>query len=79
MHKISIAQTHQVLVLLDTGTSGAKILQELGLCLGTISHIHSQYHSNLPKCSGSCPVKLSSANIDYAGCIICMGKVDNAV
>ena len=79
MHKISIAQTHQVLALLNSGTSGAKIPQDLGLGLGTMSHIYSQHHSNLPKSSGVCPVKLSSANINYGRCIICMSKVDNAV
>ena len=79
MHKISTAQTQQVLALLDSGTSGAKISQELGLGLGTISRIHSQHRSNLAKSSGGHPAKLSSANIDYARCIIRMGKVDNAV
>ena len=79
MHKISIVQTHQVLALLDSGTFGAKIPQELGLGFGTVSHIYSQHYSNLPKSSGGCPVKLSSANINYDRCIICMGKVDNAV
>ena len=79
MHKISIAQTHQVLALLDSGTSGAKIHQELGLGLGTMSHIYSEHCSNLPKSSGGCPVKLSSANVNYDRWIICMGKVDNAV
>ena len=70
MHKFSIAQTHQDLALLDSGTSGAKIPQELGLGLGTISHICSQHHSDLPKPSGGCLAKLSSANIDYARCIM---------
>ena len=79
MHKISIAQTHQVLALLDSGTFGAKIPQELGLGLSTVSHIYSQHYSNLPKSSGGCPVKLSSANINYNRCIMCMGKVNNAV
>jgi hypothetical protein len=79
MHKVTTAQTNCVLALLDSGTSGAKISKELGLGLGTISRIRSQHHSNLPKSSGGCPVKLSSANIDYARHIICMEKVDNAV
>ena len=79
MHKISTAQTQQVLALLDSGTSGAKISQELGLGLGTISRIRSQHRSMLAKSSGGRPAKLSSANIDYARRIIHMGKVDNAV
>ena len=79
MHIIFIAQTHQVLTLLDSGTSSTKIPQDLGLGLGTISPIYSQHHSNLPKSFRGCPVKLSSANFNYGWCIICMGKVDNAV
>jgi len=79
MHKITAAQTKHVLFLLDSGTSATKISQELGLSLGTISNIRSQHRSNLPKSSGGRPTKLSSANIDYARCVIQMGKVDNAV
>ena len=56
-----------------------KIQQELGLGLGTMSHIYSQHYSHLPKCSGGCSVKLSSININYDRCIICMGKVNNVV
>lgn len=79
MHKITTALTNRVLALLDSGTSGAKISQELSLGLGTISRIRSQHRSYLPKSSGGRPVKLSSANIDYARRVIRMGKVDNAV
>ena len=79
MHKVTVAQTNHVLALLDSGTSGAKISQELNLGLGTISHICSQHCFDLPKSSGGHPVKLSSANIDYARCVMCMSKVDNAV
>ena len=79
MRKVTTAQTNHVLALLDSGTSGAKISQELGLGLGTISRIRSQHRSNLPKSSGGRPTKLSPANIDYARRVIRMGKVDNAV
>ena len=79
MHKITIAQTNCILTLLDSGTSVAKISEELDLGLGTISCIHAQHHSNLSKSSGGHPAKLSSANIDYARRVICMGKIDNAV
>ena len=44
-----------------------------------MSHIYSEHFSNLSKSSGGCPVKLSSANINYDWWVICMGKVDNAV
>jgi len=79
MHKITTAQTNRVLTLLDSGTSAAKISQELNLGLGTISRICAQHRSNLPKSSGGRPAKLSSANIDYARHVIRMSKVDNAV
>ena len=42
MCKITTALTNQVLISLDSGTSGAKISQELDLDLGTINCIHSQ-------------------------------------
>ena len=74
MHKITIAQTSRVLTLLDSGASAAKNSEELDLGLGTISCICAQHHSNLPKSSGGCPAKLSSANIDYAKCVIYMYK-----
>ena len=79
MRKITIAQTNRILTLLDSGASAAKISGELDLGLGTISHIHAQHRSNLPKSSGGHPAKLSSTNINYARRVICMGKVDNAV
>ena len=79
MHKITIAQTNYVLTLLDSGTSVVKISEELDLIFGTISCIGAQHCSNLPKSSGGCPAKLSSANNDYSGHVMHMGKVDNTV
>jgi hypothetical protein len=64
MCKVTTAQTNCVLALLDSGISGAKISEELGPGLGTISCICSQHHSNLSKYSGGHSVKLSTANID---------------
>jgi hypothetical protein len=61
---ITTAQTNQVLALLDSGTSGAKISWKWDLSFGTINHIHLQYCSNLFKSSGSCPLKLASVNIN---------------
>ena len=41
-------------------------------------HIITLLDSGLSGASGGHPAKLSTANIDYARCIICMGRVDNA-
>ena len=79
MQKLSIAQTLYIITLLDSGLSGAQIHNKTGFSSATISHIHSQHHSNLPKSYGGCPAKLTMANINYARHIICMEKVDNAV
>jgi hypothetical protein len=79
MHKLTTAQTLYIITLLDSGLSGGQIHDETGFSSATISHIHSQHCSNLPKASGGHPAKLTMANIDYARRIIRMGKVDNAV
>jgi len=78
MHKLSSSQITRVLTLLDAGLSGAQISLQTHLSSATISCICSTHCSHLPKASGGCPTKLTTANIDYARRIIHMGKVDNA-
>jgi hypothetical protein len=78
MRKLSSAQTHYILTLLDSGLSGAQISRQTSVGNATISRIRSEHRSNLPKSLGGCPTKLTTANIDYARRIIRMGKVDNA-
>ena len=66
IHKLTTAQTHSIIILLDSGLSGVQISKETGFSTATISCIRSQYCLNLPKSSGGCPSKLTTANITYA-------------
>ena len=68
-----------IITLLDAGTSGENISCLTGVSPSTISRIHSQFHSELPKSFGGHPSKLTPANISYAKHIVLMGKVYNAV
>ena len=79
MQKLSTAQNLYIITLLDSSLSGAQIHNRTGFNSAAISCICSQHHSNLPKSYSGCPAKLTMTNIDYASCIIHMGKVDNAV
>ena len=79
MRSLTCAQLTYIITLLDAGTSGHQIHRLTGLDIGTISMVHSQYCSELPKSSGGHPSKLNPAKIGYAKCIVCMGKADNAV
>ena len=50
-----------------------------GVSIGTISKIHSEHCSDLPKSSGGCPVKLFPANINHAINLITSGKAEIVV
>ena len=78
MQKLSSAQIHRILNLLDSGLSIRQISHQTGHGIATISRTCSDYRPELQKSSGSCPTKLSTTNIEYARRIIRMGKVDNA-
>ena len=75
--KLICAKTLYIITLLDSGLSEAQICDQTGFSSATISYVHSQHHSNLPKASGDDPPKLSMENINYIKWIICMGKVNN--
>ena len=70
MQKLSSAQIHRILNLLDLGLSIQQISHQTGHC--------SDHRPELQKSSGGCPTKLSTANIEYTHRTIHMGKVDNA-
>jgi len=78
MQKLTSAQTLHIITLLDSGLSGAQICAKTHFSSATVSHVQSQYCPNLPESSGGHPAKLTTANINYARCIIHMGKIDNA-
>ena len=79
MKSISTGQYDHILFLLDSGKSGYEIKFTTGISASTISHICSQYHSDLPKALRGCPSKVTDTNICHAMCLVTSGKVDNAV
>jgi transposase len=79
MKSISPAQKTQVLKLLDTGLSGHQISSQTGVSISTISRLCSRHCPYTKKAPGSCPSKLSDANIQHAIHLIGSGKVENAV
>ena len=78
MHKLLPSKTSHILSLLTAGVSGHEISKETDVSTAAISRLHSKHLPNLPKLSGGCPSILSTANLDYARCMIKMGKIDNA-
>ena len=78
MQKLSSAQIHPILNLLDSGLSIQQISHQTGHGIGTISCTRSDHRPELQKSSGGHPMKLSTTNIEYAHRIIHMGNVDNA-
>ena len=79
MQKLSSTQLIHILKLLDSGLSVQQISHQTGHGIATISCTRSEHQPELQKSSGGCPMKLSTANVEYAHRIICMGKVDNAI
>ena len=55
MQSITPAQHTHIITLSDAGTSGEKISCLTGVSPSTISRIHSQFHSELPKSFGGHP------------------------
>ena len=79
MHKLTTAQTLNIITLLDSGLSGVQISHQTGLSTAAISHICSEHCPDLPKSSGGRPSKLTPANISYAAHLIYMGKAANTI
>ena len=79
MRSISPAQKQTILSMLNAGQSAHSIASTTGLNVSTISRIHSKEHSELQKATGGHPLKLSSANVQHAICLISSGKAENAI
>jgi transposase len=79
MHALSPSSENNILTLLDAGHSARKIAVSTGYGLATISRLRSKHCPHLSKSSGGRPLKLSSANICFAQCLISSGKADTAV
>jgi hypothetical protein len=76
---LSTAKYDRIITLLNSGTSTHDIHRLNGASTGAISKIHTEYCSEFPKSSGGRPHKLTTADINYAKCLIRMPKADNAV
>src|SRR5258707_12149891 len=79
MRYLSSTLCNHILSLLDKGHSAHQISSTTGVSIASISRLHSKHCSTLSKSSGGCPLKLSSANIHHAICLIVSGKAEPPV
>ena len=66
MRPLSVDKLNIVIFRLHSGQTSCPISFSTGFRIGTISKIHSEHCSDLPKSSGGYPVKLSPANVHHA-------------
>jgi transposase len=78
MLPLSEAKRNNVIALLLSGTSVAKIHTATGVSAGAVSQIRSQYCPNLPKNPPGRPSKLTAANLHHALYLITSQKAENA-
>ena len=62
--KLISAKTLYIITLLDSGLSESQICDQTGFSGATISYVHSQYYSKLPKASGDDPFMFTITNIN---------------
>ena len=74
MRPLSVNKLNIVISWLHSSQTTCQISSSTGVSIGTISKIHFEYCSDLPKSSGSCPVKHSLANIHHVVNLITSGK-----
>ena len=79
MRPLSVDKLNPVISRLHSGQTTCQISSSTGVGIGTISKIHSEHFSDLPKSSGGYPVKLSPANVHHAVNFIASGKAETAV
>ena len=79
MRPLSVDKLNIVISRLHSGQTPCQISSSTGFSIGTISKIHSEHFSDLPKSSGDYPVKLSPANVCHAVNFITSGKAETAV
>ena len=79
MRPLSVDKLNIVISRLHSGQTTCWILSSTGFRIGTISTIHSEHFSDLPKFSGGYPVKLSPANVHHAVNFITYGKTETVV
>ena len=66
MRPFSVDNLNIVISRLHSGQTTCQISSSTGFSIGTISKIHSEHCSDLPKSSGGYSVKLSPANVCHA-------------
>ena len=79
MRPLSVDKLNIVISRLHCGQTTCHISSSTGFSIGTISKIHSEHFSNLPKSSGDYPIKLSPANVRHAVNFIICGKAETVV
>ncbi|KIJ11378.1 hypothetical protein PAXINDRAFT_33895, partial [Paxillus involutus ATCC 200175] len=79
MKSLSVAQTNQIITLLEQQQSTCQIAAYTGLNHSTISRIRSKLCPDLQKSSGGRPSLVNSTDMRHAIRLISTGKVENAV
>ena len=79
MRPISVDKLNIVISRCYSGQTTCQISSSTGFSIGTISKIHSEHFSDLPKSSGGYPVKLSPANVHHVVNFITSEKAETAV
>ena len=79
MRPLSVDKLNIVISRLHSGQTTCQISSSTGFSISTISKIHSDYFSDLPKSSCGYPVKLSPANVCRAVNFITSGKAGTVV
>ena len=79
MRPLSVDKLNIVISRLHSGQITCQISSSTGFSIGTISKIHSEHFSDLPKSSGGYPVKLYPANVHHAVNFITSGKAETVV
>ena len=79
MRPLSVDKLNIVISGLHSSQTTCQISSSTGFSIGTISNIHSEHCSDLPKSSGGYPIKLSPANVCHAVNFITSGKAGTVV
>ena len=79
MRPLSVDKLNRVISRLHSGQTTCQISSTTGVSIGTISKIHSDHFSDLPKSSGGYPVKLFLANVRHTVNLITSRKAETAV
>ena len=79
MRPLSVEKLNIVISRLNSGQTTCQISSSTGFSIGTISNIHSEHFSDIPKSPGGYPVKPSLANVCHVVNFITSGKAETAV